>query len=377
MKYVLEVIFPYIFLLYVFDCITYVKARHVLLTALIGKRFKLKRSGVHLAGLLPISQTVISHNLPIVYTPDGIYAVFDESHTTGRIDKAEDFKFIKFKDLASVEVQGKNIKFNNTHTIKTPSLPGARFHAEFINKLILLSPADRKEKIQAHLSDSYDLKAIRKIDTANSKLLAVIKILSSYLFGLVFLVLPAALFSNLSGYINLNALVICILLIYFPLLLVSFVSFKKLYPSEKEIRSNALLSIIFAPVNAIHVLGYLTRDLYFRFNYMAIAAYFMPQDSLKELARKESILIDYFEKENDRQDWPEFWRLKKELLQGLLVKCEISPGEISIPPEKQDQTAVYYCPFCMTEYSEKRHHCLDCEIALKEFDTECEIGATH
>ena len=43
---------------------------------------------------------------------------------------------------------------------------------------------------------------------------------------------------------------------------------------------------------------------------------------------------------------------------------------ISTAPEKQDQTAIYYCPFCMTEYRENRHNCIDCEVGLKEFDKE-------
>jgi hypothetical protein len=60
--------------------------------------------------------------------------------------------------------------------------------------------------------------------------------------------------------------------------------------------------------------------------------------------------------------------LGKELLQSLLDKCEISLDEISTPPEKQDQTAVCYCPFCMAKYKEKRHNCIDCGMILKEFE---------
>jgi hypothetical protein len=129
-----------------------------------------------------------------------------------------------------------------------------------------------------------------------------------------------------------------------------------------------MLSIIFAPVNAIHILSYLTRDLYFRFNYLAVAAYFMPRDGFKESARKEMVLFDCIEKEIGRPDWLEYWRLKKKLLQGLLDQCEISLQQILTAPEKQDQTAVCYCPFCRTEYRQKRHNCIDCEIPLKEFD---------
>ena len=342
----------------------------MLLTSLSGKKFNLKESGVRLAGLLPGSQAIMSHNLPIHYTRDGIYVGRENYGSHAGIDKAEDFSFFKFEDLELIEADGKNIKFNKPHTIKTPSSAGARFHAKFLNNIKKRNPADRQEKIKTFLSDSYDLDAIKKIDNSSAALLTVIKIISSCLFVLVFLGLPTALFSNLSKFINLNTLLICIFSIYLSLLLVSLLALKKLYRSEKGFTSYTLLSIIFAPVNAIHVLSYLTKDLYSRFNFLAIAAYFMPRDSFKELARKEMLLIDYFENEGGEPDWLKYWGLKKVVLTGLLDRCEISIDEISTPPEKQDHTAHYYCPFCMTEYTKMRHACVDCEMALKAYDGE-------
>lgn len=370
MKYVLEVLFPYIFLLYVFDCITFVNARHVLLTSALGRKFELKRSGIRLAGLFPLSQTIVSHSLPIVYTVDGIHAVFEEFALSRGIDRAEDFTFIKFEDLESIEVEGKNIKFTSTCTIKTPSFLYACFHAKFLNKIKKLRPAGRKEKIKAFLSDSHDLAAIKKIATSNLKSFAIIKILSSYLFVLVFFILPAALFTHLTRYINFSAFVIGVFLIYLLLLFVTFLTQKKLYTSENNFRFHTLLSIIFAPVNACHVLGYLTKDLYYKFDYLAIAAYFLPRDSFKQLARKELFLIDYFKDEMGNQGWLRFWEFKKKLLLGLLEECEISLQEILTPPEKQDENAIYFCPYCMTEYRQRRHHCIDCDMALKEFNEE-------
>lgn len=370
MKYVLEVLFPYIFLLYVFDCVTFVKARHMLLTSVFGRKFDLKRSGVRLAGLFPISQAIKSHNLPIVYTVDGIHAVFDESSSNKRIDRAGDFTFVKFEDLESIEDDGKDIKFTNTCAIQTPSSQCARFHAGFIKKIKKLSPVGRKEQIEAFLSDSHDLEAIKKTATSNSKSFTIIKILSSNLYVLVFFILPAFLYSDLDRYFNLGAFVICIFIIYLLLLSVSSLKLKKLYPSEKDFRYHTLLSLIFAPVNSVHVLSYLTKDLYLRFDYLAVAAYFLPRDSFKELARKEHVLIDHFENEIGMQGWLKFWEFKKKLLLGLLDECQIPLQEILAPPEKQDQNANYFCPFCMAEYLQKRPECIDCEMALKEFDNE-------
>jgi hypothetical protein len=180
-------------------------------------------------------------------------------------------------------------------------------------------------------------------------------------------VLPTVLFSSLYKYANLNVLLIFILLVYIVLLTATFITVRKSYKSDNDSKVFTLLSIIFSPLNALHVTGYLTKYRYIRFNSLALAAYFTPRDTFKELARREHLLIDHFENKINRQDWLSIWGLKKEILHKLLDKCEISLEEISAPPEKQDQTATRYCPLCLTEYREKRHDCIDCEMALKEY----------
>jgi hypothetical protein len=370
MKNVLEILFPYILLLYAFDCITHVNARHVLLSSFWGKKFALKRSGVRLAGLLPVSQTIVAHNLPLYYSQDGVYAVFDGPCANNRIDQAEDLNFIAFDDLQRIEVVGKNLKLNGTGTLKTPSPASARFLAKFLNQLKLAAPAVRKKIIRTHLADAYDLEAVRKTAASGAKSLTVIKVLSCGLFGLAFLELPLLLFSDLFGPIHLYGALICIGLVYLLLLRVVLPTLKKLYWLENDLRSSVILSLVFSPVTAAHVLSYLTKDLYCRFNYLAVAAHFLPRTSFQEIARKELLLVGHYENAVRRPDWRQFWIMKKEMLLGLLTECEISLPEILAAPEKQDQTAAFYCPFCRTEYREKRPVCLDCEMALQEFGRE-------
>ena len=78
MKYVLEVLFPYIIILYLFDCIIYIKKHHLLFASLFGKKFTIKKIGLYLASLLPLSETILSHSLPICFTEKGIYIVFEK-----------------------------------------------------------------------------------------------------------------------------------------------------------------------------------------------------------------------------------------------------------------------------------------------------------
>ena len=128
------------------------------------------------------------------------------------------------------------------------------------------------------------------------------------------------------------------------------------------------MAVIFSPVNVLHIIAYLTKNLYFRFNYLALAAHFLPGKSFKDIVRKELLLMEHLLNEIDRQDWRVFWMFKKELTYSLLEARSIDPVEISAAPVKQDLSALSYCPYCLTEYSKKRPSCVDCNMALKEFD---------
>ena len=131
-----------------------------------------------------------------------------------------------------------------------------------------------------------------------------------------------------------------------------------------------LLSVIFSPVNALHVIGYLTRYLYSRFHSLARAASFLPANAFKDFIRKELLLIEQRMDDIERKDWRELWKLKRELAYDLLKARNIDLDELLAAPVRQDQSALLYCPYCLTEYSKKRHSCIDCDMALREFEAD-------
>lgn len=367
MKYVLEVLFPYIVILYLLDCIIYIKKHHLLITSLFGKKFKIKKAGLYLAGLLPLSETILSHSLPICFTEDGIYIILEKSYSNSEVYKADDYKFIRFQNMNSVENEGKNVKLNTKHIIKTPSQLNARHLVDIINELKDLKLSKRIEKIGFFLSNSYDIQKITELKETYSNSFLPLKILGLYLFFLVFIMLPVVLYSNLYIYFNLYLLVICITATYFIILVMTFGTHKKVYKADKNLMAHTFLSIIFSPVNAIHVINYLTKDLFIRFNYLTIAASTISKNAFKAIVRNEIFLIDYYKNEINNQKWRKFWDLKKSALLELIEKSELSINEILKTPKKQDQTAILYCPACLTEYKKNRDECVDCRIVLNKF----------
>lgn len=353
--------------MYISDCVAYLKPNQVLLTSWFGRTFRLNRSGFRLAGVLPCSQAILSQDLPFHCTPHGVYVVSDQSAVKHGIADANDFIFISLQELALVEVKGKNIHLNRSHTLKTLSSASAQYQAAFLKELKNARLSDRQEKIKKWLKDSVDLQKIKKIQQAHSRAFTAIGFLSSNLFLVVFFVLPVVLYTNLADHANLMALAMCILLLYFLLLVATFLTVGGSSQSDKDAKIHTVLSIVLSPVNALHVLGYLTKNLYSRFNYLALAAYFVPREDFRHLVRQEIITIDHVQQLIGRQDWQDSWIIKKEILDGLLDACMISPAEILSQPERRDQSAVSYCPYCLAEYQKPRDNCLDCNVTLRRF----------
>lgn len=372
MQHVIEVLFPYLILLYACDCITYLGANQFLLTSWFGKKFQIKRSGFRLAGLLPTSQVIVTHRLTFHCTPEGVYVASKQPANEVGITSAGNFEFIAYEDLNCIEVEGKNIKINEIHTIRTPSSANAKCQTDMITELKDSRRSVRTDKIAAWLQASFDLKAIEQTRFSHSRVFSIIRFLSSYLFLVVFLVLPAVLYTDLSKYANLDVLVICIALSYILLLATTVFTVRRSYRSDKDTRIHTLLSVIFSPVNALHVIGYLTRNLYSRFHSLALAASFLPANAFKDFIRKELLLIEQYMDDIERKDWRELWKLKRELAYDLLKARSIDPDELLAAPVRQDLSALSYCPYCLTEYSKKRPSCIDCNMALKEFEADQE-----
>jgi hypothetical protein len=370
MQHLLEVIFPYLILLYACDCISYLGTNHFLLTSWFGKKFQIKGSGFRLAGVLPTSRVVAIYRPDFYLTPEGVYVNSKVSAIGDRIPGTRDLDFITYGDLGGVQTEGKSIKINGIHPIKTPSSAIAKYQTEMIRELQHGSRSARKDKIAAWLKASCDLKAIEEIRSIHSRPLSIVTFLSSHLFLVLFLILPSVLYTDLSKYANIDVLLICIAVIYSLLLIGTFVTARRIYKHNRDTRLYILLAVIFSPVNTLHILGYLTRDLYFTFDYLALAANYLPRNCFKNFIRKEFLLMDRLESQVDRQDWRDLWTLKKELVRGLLKACGITPDEITAAPVKQDQSALAYCPYCLTEYSKKRHNCIDCNVALREFEAD-------
>ena len=367
MQHILQILFPYLVLFYLIDCIAYVGHQHLLFSSHFGRYFKIKKPGLHLVGLLPTSEAFVSHNLPIFLTSSGVYSLPDEYRAGNTQYKAQNLRFIAYEDIIKVEADGKAMKVNGKVIIKFPSSTSAKQMTEVIRELIYLEPSDRYEKICAFLDETTNLQGIFA-SRENHWPLTYVKILSSVLFINMFGTLPVVLYSGLSTYTNLLVIVFLLVLLYLLILIMAYIVRRKVIGTATG--QKMFVSTILSPVTAMHILKDLTKEMYTRFDYLAIAAALLPSHEFQSAMREELLRITYVKEEEKNAELKKFWSLRENALISLLAETGIGVQELLTTPKRQDPSAASYCPMCLSEYRTGNDKCADCGIYLRKFDND-------
>jgi hypothetical protein len=367
MQDVFAVLFPYLVALYVLDCIQFVSRHHLLLSSIAGRKYRLHRAGVYLTGMLPFGRIFLTHDLPLCVTTDGIYYQTANSPAPQIAHRPSDWQFIFFRELKSLQSDGKSVTLNGDEKIKFPSPDSARRWVSLIEKLQQQPPSERAGRIGALLGQTQRIARLLLLTKLHAKVLSALELTGSLLFFGTFILLPLALYSPLKHHVHFNLLLVLIAAIYLTTLILAFRGHRILYTGDRSGRAQFLLSLVFSPVNAIHAGCCLTKDLYSRFDYLTLCAGFLSPEALGSTIRREAIRIDSRISPAHSKDWNEFWQLKKDALNSLLKQLDVSMADIKRAPEKQDPTAEWYCPACLTEYVKNAEICFDCGAALNKF----------
>ena len=367
MTEVLSVLFPYIVFFYLIDCFKYVHKYNLLIENLYGSNFNLKKEGFHFVGLSPIGSNFFSYDYPFCLTTKGLYLLKTEPIYRIDLFQSDDFLYIPYQDLSEIQAEGENIKLNNTRTIKTHNNITARHLACLIQELRNLDLAKRYERIRSFLLKTLDFEEIKKRISSYDNQTYYLKLSCSFMFINTFLVIPLILYFPLYLYINIKIIVILIFFSYFAIFMLTLFCHKKMFINEKYHRLKLILTLILYPVSAIHILSHLTKDYFSNFDYLALAAVLLPSNVFKEIVRKEIFRIEYIKDHIDSKDWIEYWDLKKSSINRLIEQRGLSLENIKVMPQKKEDQAISYCPYCLCEFTKQLSECPDCMVKVNTY----------
>ncbi len=365
---ILGILFPYIVFFFLLDSIKIIRGGHLLFTSYFGLRFKLRTSGFHLPGLSPLGHAVYSHSLPICITKYGVY--FSEENFFRRsLLKRQKFDYIPYDEMTSIEAEHKYLRINGSEVIKLPTLQGARYLADMIRRFLNLSEQERARKMPLYLNRSMNTGRIERLKRNFSSLFWPLKVLSSVLFVFVLVLLPLSLYTNVYFHMNLRGLLISMLLLYGGTILMSYLVNRRLYRGGSRKSMMLIMSLVFSPVTALHVLSNMTEGLYCRFDFIALSAVFLSKERFQRVCADELRRIKYFLGREMGSDFREYWEMRQKVLSGLLKKMGISVEEVMEQPARKDPMAEGYCPLCLAEYRTGYKRCPDCETDLEKYES--------
>ncbi len=365
---IFKVLWPYLAGLFFIDCIAFVDQHQRLFVSLWGRRPHLKKCGLRIFGLLPTGISFLTSNLPFVLTSKGLY--FPKAlHLPEKVVYREnDFQFIAFDAVEKIRSEGKEVYINGAPAMKTTSSGGAKSIENILKELARLTADRRWKKIDSWLQKKIIDADISDRFTVCQRNFALLNVLCGLLFALLFVVLPLSIYTNVYLYVPLGALVTGIAGIYMIVVVLTYITHRKIYPDEPLERAYVMFSITLSPVAAAHVVHYLTKPLFAADHFTAVAAEFMPMDHFREDIRKEILTATYSKSGYNDPEWTLFWTRKASLLRRLAAGKGLTVSELTAPSSRRDESAVCYCPFCRAEYRRCHDKCHDCGVGLLEYE---------
>lgn len=363
MQEILEVLFPYVVILYVIDSIVFVRIGHAIFYSHFGKRFQYGETGFRLSELSPVCRTILSARLPVCLAEHGVYL------ETGGMPATGDgkYQFVSYEEIVHPSVDGKTVKLADGASIAMPSSLSARRLADKAGRLASAKGPKRKKYLDEFLKEEFNTEKIDSRAAAHPNMSFCLETCCVALFVLTFGIIPLAIYTELYFRLDFMMLMLNLAAAYAATLVLSFLMHRKIYPGEIGHRAHMLIVMIVSPVSAIHAICHLTKDMYAECDYVALASRLLSKDSFRDFMRIELYMAGRKRRHAPFPDLEEFWASREKAYNTLLKNAGTSPEDILKSPEKMDESAVCYCPLCLAEYREAIEICGDCGVELEIF----------
>lgn len=369
MREVLGYLFPYLVLLYLYDCVARVRSGHLVFISPLGRRFRLGKDGAHAVGLLPTGQAVLSHDLPLFLSGGGVHLPAAEFRWDRPL-RPRDTRFLPWAEVVTVVPAGADVVINGSVSVALPSAAAAAWTAAAIRDVAASPPALRRGKAEALVARSHDLAALEHLRGELRLPLLGVAVASSLLFLSVYVVLPLALFAGPFRDRALAPLLLAIALAYVLSVAAASAARKAIDPGDRSGRAHLVVLLALLPAGAAHVLGPVTRDLFARFDHLTVAAALLDPRDFRRLARKELARLAFADIPAAGGDLADAVRMRERGARRLVACAGLDPDRIFDPPTRESPEAARYCPACEAEYLAGAHLCADCGIPLADFGSE-------
>ena len=358
---VLTVIWPYLVVLYLLDCVLFVRGGQLLFTGTASSGFRVRGPGLRLAGMLPWDWSVLTAREPLVLSETGIYARADSNPDPFRPPGPDDFELIPWEEAGKVETDGKQVVVNGRPVFAASTRIEASVCCRRIFKLRELPTEERIEALREVLAAINDIDSIPIAMEAIKRSAWLLSRVSAVLFFWTLFLLPVSLLLRLGPLILWMEIVI-FLAGWFTIMVLWWRVHLALFPEAAGDRLEEMFVFLFFPVSALHAFGKLTRRVFAAYDSTALIAALAPS-SARESLEREHIRAAAAASSRGSEDFTAVWKMRVRTLEELVGKTRVNLTGAELTPVVPGSGEMA-CPLCGSRYREGIKECADCRVPL-------------
>jgi hypothetical protein len=363
-----QTLFLILILVYLSDCLIWVKRESVAFVSTWGGRWRLTVPpswlGNASGGVLflnpapPAGRIFLSHLLPISISPSGICAYNLQTLPSEARSPSQTGQYLPFSQIKTAATDGVYLLVNNEKFAKCATPRQAKTLADLIRELIKTSTTKRERVVRTAVQKQFAADAAAARLTAGKTIIEPIQELSSMLFLFLFVVTPV-----LASGFGLMPLIIPVAAVMVILAVLTGIMFyrahKELFPAEGSERFENLVKMILCPPVSIRAADVLTRNLLADYSPIVLASV-LAGPGETQFVRAFVLDLQHPLKHEVADETAEKtmrWAVDEQL--DICRDRFLQPGDL-LAPSIREQDSISYCPRCRCQYVVSETDCPDC-----------------
>src|SRR6185369_16238973 len=363
-------------LLYVSDCLIWVKRESVAFVSSWGGRWRLQvppswlgnaNGGIlFLNPMPPAGRIFLSHLLPISISPSGICAYNLQTLPSEARSPTQTGQFLSFNKINTAAIEGVYLVVNNEKFAKCATSGQAKMLAQLIREIVKASTTKRTSIVRAWMQKQFAVEDAAARLEDGKKVIEPIQELSLILFLFLFVFTP-----TLASIFGLMPLIIPVAVVMVILAVLTGIMFyrahRQLFPTEGSERFENLIKMILCPPVSIRAADVLTRNLLAEYSPIVLAS-LLAGSGEQQFVRAFVLDLRHplsHEVSDEAAEKTMCWAVDEQL--NLCLERFLKPEDL-LAPSVREKDSVSYCPRCRCQYVVSETDCPDCPgVALVNF----------
>jgi len=376
-----ETLLLILIVLYLSECLIWVKRESVAFVSTSGKRWRLAvppswlgnaKGGILLLNPLPpAGQVFLSHLWPISISPSGVCAFNSQTLPFESRSAQQTGQFLPFGKIKDTRADGSYLVINHERFARCATAKQAKALAKLIPTMAKASASRRETMARKWVANQFAIDEAAAQLKDSQALIEPVRSLSLILFLFLFAFTPALAFTF--GLMPLIVPVGCVMVALAVEIGILFHrAHKKLYPEESSERLESLVKMILCPPVSIRAADILTKNLLAEYSPIVLASV-LPDANEQQFVR--GVILDLqhplgHEISDEAALQTIEWTTKEQLnvcLAQIKAGRHLKPEEL-LAPAQREGNSVSYCPRCRCQFVINAGECPDCPgVMLVDF----------